>query len=56
VRQLRDAIQAQFKDEGVVLCDIGFGGKKHTSQQNPRQKKFKYVVIGILLVFDHLIG
>jgi hypothetical protein len=28
LRQLRDVIQAQFKDEGVVLCDVSFGGNK----------------------------
>jgi hypothetical protein len=28
LRQLAYAIQAKFKDDGVVLCDVIFGGNK----------------------------
>ena len=56
LRQLRDAIQAQFKDEGVVLCDVIFEEKNYVSQHKLRQKKFNYLMIGILFVFDPLVG
>jgi hypothetical protein len=60
VRQLRDAIQAQLKDEGMVLCDVSFERKKNSvSQQKLRhkkKKKIKYLVIGVLPVFDALVG
>ena len=45
-RQLKNAIQANFKVEGVILCHNSYG----------MRKKFKYVVTGILPIFDHMFG
>ena len=58
VRQLRDAIHAQLKEEGMVLCDVIFERKKnYVSQQKLRHtKKIKYLLIRVLPVFDALVG
>ena len=42
VRQLRDAIEAQMKEERLVLCDMSFEQKKNSViQQKLRQGKKK---------------
>ena len=41
MRQLRDVIQAQFKDEGVVSCDANFGGKKSCYPTKVETKKIQ---------------
>jgi hypothetical protein len=58
VRQIRDAIQAQLKDEGMVLCDVSFERKKTLlANRNPdTQKKVKNLVIGVLPLLDALVG
>jgi hypothetical protein len=40
VRQVRDAIEAQMKEERLVLCDV----------------KNMYLLVGVLLVLDALVG
>jgi hypothetical protein len=60
VKQLRDAIEAQMKEDRMVLCDVSFEQKKNSViQQKLRQgkkKKNKYLLIGVLPVFDVLVG
>jgi hypothetical protein len=40
VRQVRDVIKAQMKEERLVLCDM----------------KNKYLLVGVLPIFDALVG
>jgi hypothetical protein len=58
VRQIRDAIHAQLKDEGMVLCGVSFEQKKPllANINSDAHKKIKYLVISILPVFDALVG
>jgi hypothetical protein len=59
VRQLRDAIEAQMKEERMVLCDVIFEQKKtllSNRNSDREKKKNKYLLIGVLPVFDALVG
>jgi hypothetical protein len=59
VRKIRDTIQAQLKEEPMVLCDAIFERKKnYVSQEKLRrtQKKIKCLVIGVVPIFDALDG
>jgi hypothetical protein len=59
VRKLRDAIEAQMKEERLVLCDVSFEEKKTllSNRNSDRgKKKNKYLLVGVLPVFDALVG
>ena len=49
-----------MKDEGMVLCDVNFERKKimlaNRNSDTHTQKTIKYLVIGVLPVFDALVG
>jgi hypothetical protein len=48
-----------MKEERLVLCDVRFEPKKNSViQQKLRQgkKKNKYLLVGVLPVFDALVG
>jgi hypothetical protein len=60
VIQLRDSIKDQLKDERMVLCGIIFEQKKINMlaniNSNKKKKPNKYLLIGVLPVFDALVG
>jgi hypothetical protein len=49
-----------MKEERMVLCDMSFEPKKITLLSNRNsdreKKKHKYILIGVLPVFDALVG
>jgi hypothetical protein len=46
-----------MKEERMVICDMSFETKtKSVIQQKLRQGKKKYLLIGVILVFNALVG